>query len=205
MSWIETIEPESADGELAAIYASLKKTHGGVDQVMKVHSLRPATMSSHLSLYQSVLHHPDNEVPRWLREAIGVLVSSINSCHYCLDHHFEGLSRALGDRVRALSIKNALTRGEIEASNLDKREVAALRYASRLTVGPAEADQSWVNELRESGWSDAEILEINQVTSYFAYVNRVVLGLGCSSSGETLGRSPAAVTSEQIRSSDSEF
>ncbi|MBM3720046.1 MAG: alkylhydroperoxidase, partial [Actinobacteria bacterium] len=49
----------------------------------------------------------------------------------------------------------------------------------------------WIKELRDCGFSDGEVLEINQVTAYFAYVNRVVLGLGCSSLGETLGRSPA--------------
>ena len=191
MSWIETIEPESADGELAAIYASLNKTHGGVDQVMKVHSLRPATMSSHLSLYQSVLHYPDNEVPRWLLEAIGVLVSSINSCQYCLNHHFEGMSRAFGDRIRATDIKSGLLSGDIDELPLSLKEKAALRYASRLSLEPGNSDVSWIEELRQSGWSDGEILEINQVTSYFAYVNRVVLGLGCSTEGETLGRSPA--------------
>ena len=191
MSWIETIQPESADGALAAIYTSLKKTHGGVDQVMKVHSLRPATMSSHLSLYQSVLHHPDNEVPRWLLEAIGVLVSSINSCQYCLDHHFEGMSRAFGDRIRATSIKSGLLSGDIDELPLSLKEKAALRYASRLSLEPGNSDVSWIEELRHSGWNDGEILEINQVTAYFAYVNRVVLGLGCSTKGETLGRSPA--------------
>jgi len=190
MSWIETIEPEGASGDLASIYLALIKSHGGVDQVMKIHSLRPATMSAHLSLYQAVLHHSENKVPRWLLEAIGVLVSSINSCEYCLSHHFEGMSRALGDRARALAFKAALTRGEIEGIDVTVKERAALNYASRLTKEPASADSSWVAELRQSGWSDGEILEINQVAAYFSYVNRVVLGLGCSSSDEILGRSP---------------
>ena len=38
--------------------------------------------------------------------------------------------------------------------------------------------------LREAGWDDGEILEINQVCAYFAYANRTVLGLGCSTEGE---------------------
>ncbi|MFM7462715.1 MAG: carboxymuconolactone decarboxylase family protein [Actinomycetota bacterium] len=191
MSWIETIEPESASGELAEIYFELMKSHGGVDQVMKVHSLRPATMSAHLSLYQSVLHQPGNSVPRWLLEAIGVLVSSINSCNYCLDHHFEGMSRALGDRKRALAIKSAIVQGGLDEMDLDVKARQALRYALKLTTEPGKASSFWINELRDCGFSDGEVLEINQVTAYFAYVNRVVMGLGCSSLGETLGRSPA--------------
>jgi uncharacterized peroxidase-related enzyme len=191
MTWIETIEPKDASGELAEIYTSLRRSHGGVDEVMKVHSLRPVTMSAHLSLYHSVLHNPENKVPRWLLEAIGVLVSSINSCQYCLNHHFEGMSRAFGDRIRATDIKSGLLSGDIDELPLSLKEKAALRYASRLSLEPGNSDVSWIEELRQSGWSDGEILEINQATSYFAYVNRVVLGLGCSTEGETLGRSPA--------------
>jgi uncharacterized protein YciW len=44
--------------------------------------------------------------------------------------------------------------------------------------------------LRKAGLSDGEILEINQVTAYFAYANRTVLGLGISTEGDILGLSP---------------
>ncbi len=44
--------------------------------------------------------------------------------------------------------------------------------------------------MRAAGYDDGEILEINQVTAYFAYANRTVLGLGCSTDGDILGLSP---------------
>jgi hypothetical protein len=44
--------------------------------------------------------------------------------------------------------------------------------------------------LRAAGYDDGEILEINQVAAYFAYANRTVQGLGCSTKGEVLGLSP---------------
>jgi len=47
-----------------------------------------------------------------------------------------------------------------------------------------------VIQLRSAGFSDGEVLEINQVTAYFNYANRTVLGLGCSTSGDILGLSP---------------
>ena len=39
-------------------------------------------------------------------------------------------------------------------------------------------------------YDDGEIIEINQVTAYFTYANRTVLGLGCSTEGDILGLSP---------------
>jgi alkylhydroperoxidase family enzyme len=38
--------------------------------------------------------------------------------------------------------------------------------------------KSDVTALRAAGFSDAGILDINQVTGYFAYVNRLADGLG---------------------------
>ncbi len=47
-----------------------------------------------------------------------------------------------------------------------------------------------VADLRSAGYTDGEILEINQVSAYFSYANRTVLGLGCSTDGDILGLSP---------------
>jgi uncharacterized protein YciW len=47
-----------------------------------------------------------------------------------------------------------------------------------------------VADLRNAGYNDGEILEINQVVAYFAYANRTVLGLGCSTDGDIIGLSP---------------
>ena len=44
--------------------------------------------------------------------------------------------------------------------------------------------------LRDAGFDDGEILEINQVTAYFAYANRTVLGLGINTAGDIIGLSP---------------
>ena len=44
--------------------------------------------------------------------------------------------------------------------------------------------------MREAGLDDGEILEINQVTAYFAYANRTVLGLGINTEGDIIGLSP---------------
>ena len=50
-----------------------------------------------------------------------------------------------------------------------------------------EAD---VAGLRGHGYDDGAILEINQVTAYFNYANRSVLGLGVTTTGDILGLSP---------------
>ena len=53
-----------------------------------------------------------------------------------------------------------------------------LEYAAKLTASPPDIKKQDVEELREEGFSDAAILDINQVTAYFAFANRLVDGLG---------------------------
>ena len=48
-------------------------------------------------------------------------------------------------------------------------------YSKKLNNEPAKMTENDVEHLREAGFDDGEILEINQVVSYFAYANRTVL------------------------------
>ncbi|MEO8439563.1 MAG: peroxidase-related enzyme [Spartobacteria bacterium] len=189
MSWIRTIEPGEAHGALGEIYERIAGPDGAVDNVLKIHSLRPHTLEAHMALYKSVLHHRGNSLPQWLLETIGIYVSLLNGCAYCVEHHFAGLRRLLQDEKRSSAVRTALeTEGFRKA--FDRRETAVLAYAGELTRAPASVRENAIEEMRRAGLSDGEILEVNQIVSYFAYVNRTVLGLGVNTQGDTLGLSP---------------
>ncbi len=53
-----------------------------------------------------------------------------------------------------------------------------LKYAVKLTLEPWGMTKTDVEALQQHGFHDAEILDINQVTGYFAFVNRLADGLG---------------------------
>ncbi len=53
-----------------------------------------------------------------------------------------------------------------------------LTYTEKLTLQPWAMVKEDVDALRTVGFSDADILDINQVTGYYAYVNRLADGLG---------------------------
>ena len=190
MTWINTIEYDQSNGRLRTLYDRVKGPDGIVDNIMMSHSLRPHTMEGHMALYKYVLHHSANRVPKWFLETIGVWVSRLNRCDYCVDHHFEGMKRLVGDPARSAAIRAALDSGEIESGPFEPKEAAALRYAETLTRAPSAVTEAMVEGLRGLGYADGEILEINQVAAYFSYANRTVLGLGCNTEGDTLGLAP---------------
>ena len=190
MTWIATVAYDAATGRLKQLYDRVKGPNNNVDNIMMAHSLRPHTMDGHMALYKNVLHHSANTVPKWFLEALGVLVSHLNECSYCVEHHFAGLERLLKDANRAAEMRRELENGSFERV-FDRREQAALRYARKLTKAPASIDPADIAAMRSHGFDDGQILEINQVASYFAYANRTVLGLGVNTDGDVLGLSPS--------------
>lgn len=190
MAWIKTIPFDKATGHLKTLYNRVTGPDNNVDNIMMMHSLRPHTMEGHMAIYKYVLHHRDNEIPKWFLEVLGVWVSALNDCTYCVEHHFAGMKRLLRDDARSDAIRSAIDALDIAATPLDARQQAAMVYAQLLTQKPGSMQQSDVEALRAAGWDDGEILEINQVSSYFSYANRTVLGLGCSTKGDVIGLSP---------------
>jgi len=189
MTWISTISYDEAGGALRRLYDRIKGPGNNVDNIMLAHSLRPHSMEGHMTLYKYVLHHPRNVLPKVYLETVGVYVSLLNRCQYCVDHHFAGLTRLLADDGRAAIIRRVLEDRNPGAA-FSGRELAGLEYAERLTTGAAKLTARSIDELRDAGFEDGEILELNQVTAYFAYANRTVLGLGINTDGDIIGLSP---------------
>ncbi len=53
-----------------------------------------------------------------------------------------------------------------------------LTFAVKLTVTPGEMTPGDVDGLRAAGFSDRDVLDIVEVTAYYAYANRIADGLG---------------------------
>jgi alkylhydroperoxidase family enzyme len=82
VAWIESVPEERADEELARLYEHVRDPiTGGVDHIMRVHSLHPAGLSAHFELYRTVMRGTPG-LPRADREMIAVVVSRLNDCHY---------------------------------------------------------------------------------------------------------------------------
>lgn len=189
MSWIKEVPYEEASGNLKKIYDRVKGPNNNIDNILKVHSLRPHSLSGHMALYKNVLHNTGNTLPKWYLEVLGVYVSLLNDCPYCVNHHSEGLRRLLDNEDEFKAIKSSLDKRAPEM-HFNGQYLQGIRYAKRLTKNTSSIQKQDIEDLRLMGLSDGEILEINQVVSYFNYANRTVLGLGVNSNGDVLGLSP---------------
>ena len=185
-AWIRMLIDEEADDDLLEALALARTPHGTVDNVMRVHSLRPNTLRGHVILYRAALHDDANTLPSWLQECIASYVSILNDCPYSLANHWANARHLIGDDNRAERIEAALAARRPEDA-FEGRELALMRYAEKLTLRPGAMEETDARALFDAGLDDGEILEANQIIGYFNYANRCLNGLGVTTDGDVVG------------------
>lgn len=88
-------------------------------------------------------------------------------------HHGAGLRRLTNDDALVEQLKQ-----DYRDAGLSPADRAMLDYAVKLTRTPWEMTKDDVGPLRQHGFSDSAILDICQITGYYAFVNRLADGLG---------------------------
>ena len=171
MAFIQVIEHEHSSGELRGIYDHLVATRGKLADVHKIQGLNPPTVLSHMNLYKDIMFG-QSPLKRYQREMIGVVVSSVNQCEYCVKHHYEALNHYWKDDIRMASLLQQ------KYNQLTETDRVLCEFALEITRNPELSTQQRIDNLRGCGLDDRAILDATLVASYFNFVNRIVLTLG---------------------------
>ena len=172
MPWIEVLEANEANETLASVYRDLGIKPGNVSNILKVQSLNPKALRDHLNLYATIMLARSG-LSRAEREAVGVVVSAVNDCEYCVEHHVDALERYEDDEATIDTLRAA-----DGLETLEPRLAAIARHANKLTSAPSAVTESDTEELRVVGLDDSDILDLTLTIGYFNFVNRLALGLG---------------------------
>ena len=81
MPWIKTVPYDDADGLLKQEYDAALKRAGRIYNIVSLQSLRPRAMRASIRLYSELMHGPSG-LSRAQREAIAVVASRAQACHY---------------------------------------------------------------------------------------------------------------------------
>ena len=118
----------------------------------------------------------ETELPYSTKERIALLISLENSCDMCVDVH-KGIAKMLG--MSEIQISEVL--GGIDNIQTEANEKVLLKFCVRASQKDNyKMLQADVDEVREAGYSDSQILEAVAITGYFNYINTLsnVFGLG---------------------------
>jgi len=175
--WITTIPPESATGALGEAYESQLAKLGRVTELTQLGSLYPDLVATRLRLY-AVVNDTPSGIPDWARRAIALVTSVLNGCLFCTAGHTQGLR----DDGRG-ELADAIVADPGAAATGDDAVDALLAYTRLLVRRPGEVTAEDIARLRDQGWSDMDILDVNNLSAYYCYINRVASGLGLQGIG----------------------
>lgn len=172
LAWIKTVPEDKATGDLKRAYEEVLRARGKISNIMRVQSLNPNALRSHLELYVNLVYGKSG-LSRAEREMIATAISASNCCDYCVSHHGEALRFYLknGDQLTAFK------HGQVPET-VPQRTKALIDYALKLTLEPKTVVRQDLEALQGIGISDSEILDLVLLTAYVNYVNRVAQGLG---------------------------
>lgn len=81
MAWIKVLKEDEAKGELKKVYNIMIEPWGGVDNIMKIHSLNVPSLKAHNLIYGTLMRGK-SDLSRKQREIIAVVASVANHCVY---------------------------------------------------------------------------------------------------------------------------
>ena len=168
MSRIHTVEPQTANAEQAALFDVIQSNLGRVPNFLKIFANSPAALRAFLGLYGIA---GEGSLDPQTRERIALALAQQNGCEYCVSAH-TAIARNVG-----------LDTAEIEANRAgasqDPKAAAAVKFARALVAHMGEVTTAELVEVRNAGYSDAQIVEIithvglNLLTNILGKASRV--------------------------------
>ena len=176
--WIQVVQFEEADGLLREVYERQAATLGRPSELTMLGSLYPDLAAARGDLYRVVEACPSTLTPQE-RQAVALAATAPLGSTF-LTAGVESKYRSTGGSTdQATDLKAGRLTG------LSARTAALARYARLVATAPEETERSDVEACRQAGATDLDILDANNLASYYAYLARVCLGLGLGHPSES--------------------
>lgn len=172
-AWVDTVHPRDATGLLKEAYDWQAARLGEPTEFTQLGSLHPHLALERLRLYRAVEQTESGLTEVEKRLAI-YLTSVLNRTPHCAS----GALVALGDLGVPAELVDHVVQDPFEPGTGSERLDAILRYVATLTTAPGSVTEGDIGRLRSVGLSDADVVALNDLSAYYAYVNRVATGLG---------------------------
>lgn len=155
------------DPQVIAVYDQIiaELGFGIVPNLFKSMAVRPGFLQAQWTQFRTTVLQ--GELPRTLKEMIGVAISQSNQSEYALRVHLHSLSAlGLSEDVLRLLVE------DFEACPLPQRQKETIRFGLKAATHPAELGESDYQALYQMGLMNSEIFEIVATANLFTAVNQ---------------------------------
>jgi len=172
-SWLRLPEPKRFAPDVRKLHAECLKRLGYVRSFLKL-PFGPGRLALYQRYLDCLMRSDDALLPGIERELLALVASVENRCEPCVRTHAAALRKYGMDAAQVDALAISWRR-----AGLKPRQRALAEFAWKLTVRPAEADETWIGGLRSAGLSEEEIFEAAQIVAIYNSNNRInnVIGL----------------------------
>ncbi|BCH09959.1 alkyl hydroperoxide reductase AhpD [Mesorhizobium sp. 131-3-5] len=163
MSRIPTPATEQTPEKSQPLLAAVQKQLGTVPNLFRIVANSAAALEGYLGLSGAL---GKGALAAKTRERIALAIAEVNDCGYCLSAHtYIARNLAKLDDAEITANRNG-------ASN-DVKADAAVRFAVKIGRGRGQASDADIAALKQTGYSDAEIVEIIAHVALNTFTNYV--------------------------------
>jgi uncharacterized peroxidase-related enzyme len=160
MPRIAAPKPEQVPVDSKPTLDTFTKNIGFTPNMLAIFALSPIAFNSWAALRGSLSKALDVKT----RESIGLAVSEVNDCNYCLTVHSFGAEH--GAKMPADEIMLA-RKGH---ANDPKRD-AAIQFARKVIVTRGKVSDADLKAVRDAGYTDANVMEIVALVAMYSLTN----------------------------------
>lgn len=161
MQKISSLDPAAQTGYINEIFKSLQAKLGLVPNLAKTMGHSPAALTGYLSFRESLM---GSSLGIKLGEQIAITVANINECNSS-----DNIHSYIGKKIAGLDeadIKRART-----GDAADMKSRAALVFCKMLVENRGKLSEADFNNIKNAGYSDAQITELIAHTGLNIFVN----------------------------------
>jgi uncharacterized peroxidase-related enzyme len=149
MSRVPLIDTNTTTANRKALLTDVHGAFGATPNMFKAVANSPAALAAMWGFFGAL---GGGVIPAKLGELIAVAVANRNACEYCLAAH-----TALGRKAGSSSVE--MSAAQVGHAD-DPKTQAALTFALRVVEGRGKVAAGEVDDLRNAGYSDEEVVEI---------------------------------------------
>jgi uncharacterized peroxidase-related enzyme len=169
MAFIDTIPPDAAEADVAAMYEADRAAWGFLPNFTRAYSHRPGVYAAWRGLNGSIKANMDER-----RYEIATLAAArrLRSSYCSLAH-----GRVLARLIPAAVVQD-IALGQPSAE-LDEVDMAVIELADKVATDATTVSQADIERLRGLGLSDAEILDVVLAAAARCFFSKVLDAVGC--------------------------
>jgi uncharacterized peroxidase-related enzyme len=154
------LRPEQAPADSKATLDAFTRSIGFTPNMMATFALSPIAFNAWAAFFGSLSKALDVKT----RDSIGLAVSEVNGCDYCLTVH-----SFTAEHMAKLPIEEIILARKGHARE-PKRD-AAVQFARKVIETRGKIGDADLNAIREAGYTDANVIEIVALVALYSLTN----------------------------------